>query len=188
MNAFDAFKMYSSIKLHFSNKNYDYFKYRGGIKADPSKFEVRKDKYFFTKLSKIDNLELYLAVNFFEDNKLWVGKLLDGECRTCYDETQKYLQALSYNFKNEMSQFESLNEALNISNGNYPKIFNEYKRGTISKETIIIVNDLLNVYSYWDGNISDTVVWPRYKEKFLKYKNFFTYEKQKFLDILVDFQ
>jgi hypothetical protein len=188
VNAFDAFKMYSAIKLHFTNKNYDYFKYHGGIRADASKFEVRKDKYFFGKLAKIDNLQIYLAVNFFEDKKLWVGKLLDNECRVRYEQTEKHLQALTYNFKNEMSQFESLDEALNISNGNYPKIFNEYKKGNVSKETIIIINNILNVYPYWDGHINDTVVWPMYREKFLKYKNFFTYDKQKFLDILVDFQ
>lgn len=186
MNAYDAFKMYTAIKLHFTSANYDYFKYHGGIKADPTKFEVRKDKYFFSKLAKIDNLELYLAVNFFEDKKLWVGKLLDNECRIRYDDTQKRLQSLTYNFKNEMSQFESLDDALNVSGGSYPKIFKAFNQRVVSKETIIIINNILNVYPYWDGHINDSVVWPRYRQNFLKYKNFFTYDKQKFLDILVD--
>jgi hypothetical protein len=184
MNAIEAYKKYTAIKLHFTSDSYDYFKYNGSVRIDESKFDVRKDKYYFSKLCKQPNLELYLAVNFFENSKLWVGQLVDGECKQIFADTEKKLQALTYNFQTEMSQFENLNDALNVYGGQYPNALKQYKAKQLSKETLCVLNGSLNVFSYWSTSIEDNIVWPRLRNKLSKYEKFMSYDREKFKQIL----
>ena len=44
--------MYLSLKLHFTSDTFDYFKYGIAARASKQSFDVRKDKYFFVKLSR----------------------------------------------------------------------------------------------------------------------------------------
>ena len=52
MSPFEAYKLYTAIKNHFTTESYDYFKYNGKVRASEHTFETRKDKYMFYKLSK----------------------------------------------------------------------------------------------------------------------------------------
>jgi hypothetical protein len=49
MSAFEVYKDYLALKNHFSNKNYDYFKYKGKVRTSIDSFNKRKDKIFFEK-------------------------------------------------------------------------------------------------------------------------------------------
>lgn len=186
MDAFDAYKMFTAIKLHFSSPSYDYFKYNGSVRVNESKFECRNDKYFYHKLSKKQNLELFLASNLFENNNLWVGNLFEDEYNQRFKQAQKKQQSLTYVFDSDMSQFDNLDEALTVSNGNYPKILNMYKRGEVSAETLIILNAALRLFEYWDANISDKVLWPKTKQSLVKYGSFLKFDKNKYNQLLVD--
>jgi|SRR5210317_1786055 len=186
MNAFDAYKMFTAIKLHFNSPSYDYFKYRGSVRTNESKFECRNDKYFYHKLSKKKDLELFLASNLFEKNNLWVGNLFEDEYNQIFKQAQKRQQSLAYTFESDISQFDSLDEAFVVKNGNYPKILNAYKRKEASPETIIILNDTCNMFRYWDEQISDKVLWPKTKQSLLKYASFLNYDKSKYRQLLTD--
>ena len=52
MTGYEAFSLYNSLKLHFSQQTYDYFKYNGKSNISVNSFENRKDKYHFYKLSR----------------------------------------------------------------------------------------------------------------------------------------
>jgi hypothetical protein len=186
MSPIEAYKKYTAIKLHFTTDSYDYFKYNGSVRTDESKFDVRKDKYYFSKLAKQPNLEMYLAVNFFENPKLWVGQLVDNECKEVYAKTEKNMQSLSYNFQLEMSSFENLNQALNVYGGEYPKALKQYKAKQLTRETMCILHGVFNVFTYWSTQIDDKIVWPRLRDKFIKYEKFMSYDREKFKGILID--
>ena len=96
------------------------------------------------------------------------------------------MQSLTYVFDSDMSQFDNLDEALTVSNGNYPKILNMYKRGEVSAETLIILNAALRLFEYWDANISDKVLWPKTKQSLVKYGSFLKFDKNKYNQLLVD--
>jgi len=53
MEPYEVYQKYLALKTHLKNDSYDYFKYHGKLKGDRSKFETRKDKYHFYKLSKL---------------------------------------------------------------------------------------------------------------------------------------
>ena len=73
MTGYEAFSIYNSLKLHFSQQSYNYFKYNGKSNITITSFENRKDKYHFYKLSRKYNQEDYinfLVVTLFSMKKL----------------------------------------------------------------------------------------------------------------------
>jgi len=60
---FETYQSYLSMKSHFTNQKYDFFRYGGKSRATMSSFNKRKDKYWFEKTSrKYSDDEI---VNFF---------------------------------------------------------------------------------------------------------------------------
>ena len=108
------------------------------------------------------------------------------KCSNRFRDTQKKLQSLEYLFKNDMSQFESLDEAFVVKNGDYPKLLNMYNRGDIMTETMVILNHTCKIFDYWDKNISDAIIWPRTKQKLLKYSGFVSFDMNKYNELLKD--
>ena len=63
MNAHETYQKYMALKRHFTS-DYDIFKYKGKIKnVEHSRFEVRRDKMFFHKLSKLKDAESFMLAN-----------------------------------------------------------------------------------------------------------------------------
>ena len=49
---YETYQTYLSMKSHFTNPKYDFFKYGGKSRATVSSFNKRKDKYWFEKTSR----------------------------------------------------------------------------------------------------------------------------------------
>ena len=49
---FETYQTYLSMKSHFTNPKYDFFKYAGKSRATVTSFNKRKDKYWFEKTSR----------------------------------------------------------------------------------------------------------------------------------------
>ena len=105
MTGYEAFTIYHALKLHFNQDSYDYFRYNGKSRITVDNFEKRKDKYYFYKLSRqytsVEDYRNFLIANFVEDEKIWVGKLLEEESVINYRNHQKVIQSMSYIFENE---------------------------------------------------------------------------------------
>ncbi len=67
---FETYQTYLSMKSHFTNRKYDffkYFKYGGKSRATVTAFNRRKDKYWFEKTSRKysdDQIVDFLLANF----------------------------------------------------------------------------------------------------------------------------
>lgn len=185
MTPFEAYQKFIAIKLHFTTDSYDYFKYKGVISnLKPSSLDVRKDKYFFYKLSKKEDLEFFLASNFFHKKKVWVGKLFGHEAEDVYKAAVKRIQSLEYNLKTDLSQFSSYEEALNSTDGQYPKLLTKYNQGEVQPETLIVLNEVYRVFDYWSEVIGDSLIWPETKRNLLNYSGFISFDSDKYKLIL----
>lgn len=174
MTPFEAYRMFTAVKLHFTSDSYDFFKYHGSVRIDETKFETRRDKYQYYKLSKrVDPLLLTVA-SIFDNSNIWVGDLFTTETERNYRERKKVLDSLEYTFKTEIGNYDSLDEALNISNDEYPKLLEDYRHGKVSPETLILVNQINagKVFDYWSDSLNDPVVWPDLCHRLLKYEPF----------------
>ena len=75
---FETYQTYLSMKSHFTNRKYDFFKYGGKSRATITSFNKRKDKYWFEKTSRkysdqevidflLSNLCLHSLLNLHSD-------------------------------------------------------------------------------------------------------------------------
>ena len=192
MTGYEAFTVYNALKLHFSSEKYDYFKYKAKSRVTIDTFERRKDKYYFYKLSRQqreDDYVQFLVSNFIENPNLWVGELLQEESLSKYKKRMAVIQSLSYNFKNDCELLRSVVEEPNnifLTKGEYPVLLTKTLQKEINVETLCILNSLVNFFPLWQKKIQDTIHWPNFYMKCVKYTPFIEYDKSKFRQIAVD--
>lgn len=185
MTPFEAYMTYLALKQHFTHEGYDYYKYNGKVRANPQSFEIRKDKYFFYKLSKKDDLLNYLVSNLSQNPDTWAGDLINEKGDEIYKEWKKRIESLSYNFKIELSNMhEDFNQNFLVEDGQQPYIIRLLSRKKISLETAVIIDDIVGFVKVIDKQIDDRLVWPQIKMKIMKYKPFVKFDKVKFKKIL----
>jgi len=191
MTGYEAFCLYHTLKLHFTTESYDYFKYNGKSNVSVDAFENRKDKYHFYKLSRKytnkDDLIDFLVSNFLEDDKTWVGKLLEEDAEVRYTKRKKTLQSLSYVFENDCrTLFEGVDDpnVVIVTDGDYPVLLTKALRKEISIETLLILNKILGFFPMWNKKITDTIRWPDFRRKCEKYTAFLPQDVVKFKMIL----
>jgi len=192
MTGYEAFTIYNALKLHFTSESYDYFKYRGKSRTTIDSFEKRKDKYYFYKLSRQQNEEDYiqfLVSNFLENPNLWVGELVQEESIARYKKRMAVIQSLSYQFKNDCEKLRSgVDDANQLfqTKGDYPILLVSSLQKVTEIETLCILNSLIGFFPLWKKKITDTIQWPNFHLKCLKYTPFISYDKGKFKQIAVE--
>jgi len=186
---FETYQTYLSMKSHFTNRKYDFFKYGGKSRATMASFNKRKDKYWFEKTSrKYSDKEVlnFLLSNFVSANNpenLWIGEIINSGERT-YAEWMKRQQSLTYLFKeqsNELLSNKNLNEVLDCSNNKHPIVLKKYLGGEISLETLMILEKVFSFVKNFDKKLKDPV-WETVSLKIKKYTpfiniNVFPYKK-----------
>jgi hypothetical protein len=190
-SGFSAFALWNALRLHFTSDSYDYFKYNGKTNVSKSSFMNRKDKYHFYKLSRkysIEELRSFYIANFLVKEVAWVGDLIGPEGEENYRKWQKRNQSLTYRFEQDIiglfNALPSPEEMLKVNDGQHPVLLEEVMQDTITIETMVILNDIMNFFPMWHKKINDTIVWPSWERKCLKYTPFVEYDKAKFKAIL----
>lgn len=185
MTPFEAFKLYTAIKNHFTTESYDYFKYNGKVRASEHSFETRKDKYMFYKLSKHEDPLLFLVSNFAENQKVWIGDLFSNDNQSKYNDFLRRRQSLQYTFENDIDNLlEDFDKNFEVPSGGYPFLLLLLTRKKISKESFIIIQDCVRFFSKWNKEITDPVLWPQIALNCRKLHPFLSYEKDKYCAIL----
>ena len=184
-DAYEMYVYYLALKRHFTS-SYDYHKYNGKINASITSFETRKDKFFFYKLSKRSDAKDFILSNIVNNPKIWIGDMLSDNGEQVFTEWTRRQQSLSYIFKSELGMLdEDFDSNLITKDGQHPKLLRLHTSGNISKETLIIIDDLTNVFSYWSKKILDNIIFPDILNICNKYKPFLNYDKSKMKQILV---
>ena len=185
---FETYQTYLSMKSHFTNKRYDFFKYGGKSRATMTSFNKRKDKYWFEKTSrKYSDQEItdFLLANFVTTNtpqNLWIGEIINSGEKT-YADWMKRQQSLTYLFKEQSKKLLSereLEEVFNCSKG-HPPILKKYLGGEISLETFVIFEKIFSFGKKFNRKLKDPV-WETVSMKIKKYLpflniNVFQYKK-----------
>ncbi len=191
MNPFEVYKLYLAIKLHFTTDRFDYFKCCGKTKASMQAFEKRKDVYFFKKLAtKYSREELieYFVANFVGDESTWIGNISRIENSTVYPRWKEKIKSMPDTFKRDVLVLlndNSFEDIFKVSH-THPPIIVKYLSKSISLETLVILNVLLNYVKDFDATIKEPVIWPDLKRKVVKYEPFLSVDKPKYKHILLD--
>ena len=187
---FETYQHYLSLKNHFTNPKYDFFKYGAKTRASVTSFNKRKDKYWFEKTSrKYNDKEVvdFLVSNFaYSDNvqNLWIGSLINEGERN-YAEWTKRQQSLTYLFKEQSSELFSenkLDDVFNCSKG-HPPVLKKFLSGKISLETLVIYHKIFLFGSTFDKQLLDPV-WESVSLKLKKYSPFINIDVSNYKKIL----
>jgi hypothetical protein len=189
---FETYQHYLSLKNHFTNPKYDFFKYGAKTRASLTSFNKRKDKYWFEKTSrKYSDGEVvdFLVSNFSAaDNpqNLWIGEIINSGERT-YAEWMKRKQSSTYLFKEQSNELLSQNglESLFDCSRGHPKILKEYLSGRLSLENLVIYDKIFHFSKNFDKKLKDPV-WETVSLKLKKYGPFINIDVFNYKKILRD--
>ena len=188
MTPFETYRTYLSMKSHFTNPKFDFFKYGGKSRATITAFNKRKDKYWFEKTSRkytdqeVVDFLLSNFVNATNPQNLWIGEIINSGERN-YADWMRRKQSLTYLFKEQSEKLLSENEletVFDCSKG-HPVILKRYLGGEISLETLTILEKVFSFVKDFDKKLKDPV-WETVSLKIRKYIpfiniNVFNYKK-----------
>ena len=192
---FETYQSYLSMKNHFTNRKYDFFRYGGKSSATVTSFNKRKDKYWFEKTSRKysdDEIVNFLLANFVTADtpqNLWIGEIINSGEKT-YADWMKRQQSLTYLFKEQSTELLSekkLEEVFNCSKG-HPIVLKKYLGGEISLETLTIMEKIFSFVKNFDKTLQDPV-WESVSlkiRKYLPFLNINVFNYKKILRDLVD--
>ena len=192
VSPFEIYQHYLSLKNHFTNPKYDFFKYGAKTRASVTSFNKRKDKYWFEKTSrKYSDKEVvdFLVSNFVStDNpqNLWIGEIINSGDRN-YAEWMKRQQSLTYLFKQQSSELLSENELESLFNctKGHPPILKKFLSGSISLETFTILEKIFHFSKNFDKKLTDPV-WETVSLKLKKYSPFLNIDMFHYKKVLRD--
>lgn len=186
MTAFESYKMYVALKLHFTTDNYDYFKFNGKTKITEENFEKRKDRYFFKKLTnKHKECEVlpYFVANFVADPSNWIGSMVRTDGEDNYQNWKKRMESLHYTFSEEvdllLSEVDEFDDLFKLQ-GTHPPLLKFLLGKKISMETFVIFNQILNFIPKFDRIITEQLIWKDVRRTTLKYSPFITADLVKY--------
>ena len=191
----DVYRTNQSVRNHFTNDNYNFFKFGGKTKASSSAFEKRRDRYIFDKVSKDykdDEVALLFVSNFVAKEKFWIGNTLSEESRNIYTMWRKKIQSLSYIFENDVKAIiDEINDreidfdsVFKIQDGQHPIILRLTLADRVSLESFLILNKILDFFPQFNRRIEETIIWPDYYKKCVKYEPFVKVDMTRFKFIL----
>lgn len=195
MIPFEVYRTYLSVRNHFTRDSYDFFKFGGKTKVSSGAFDRRKDRYIFDKISKNfrdDEVPLLFVSNFVAKEKFWIGSVLSEESRNIYTTWKKRIQSLSYGFKNDIELIAQeindreidFNSVFKIQDGQHPIILRLALANLISLESFLILNKILDFFPQFNRQIEETIIWPDFYKKCVKYEPFVKVDTTQFKFIL----
>ena len=187
MTPFEAYKTYIALKKHFTSESYDYFKYNGKLKLNQDNFLKRRDKFFYEKLARKNDLVNFLLSNLVLNPNIWIRDLLNDSAEQNYTSWLKRIQSLTYTISEETSNLlDDFDKNFVIEEASHPYLLQLYLSNKVSIETLCVLSDLVGFKSIWDKKLSDDIVWKEVSHMIGKYLRFINYDKEKIRQILVD--
>ena len=189
---FETYRTYLSMKSHFTNPKFDFFKYGGKSRATITAFNKRKDKYWFEKTSRkytdqeVVDFLLSNFVNATNPQNLWIGEIINSGERT-YADWKMRQQSLTYMFKEQSENLlleNDLSKVFSCSKG-HPLLLKKYLGGEVSLETLSILEKIFSFQKNFDKKLDDPV-WETVSMKLKKYLPFLNINVFQFKKILRD--
>ena len=183
MEPFDVYRLYMSLKLHFTKENYDITKQKSMVSCKRETFMKRKDILLFRKLAKRmqrDEMINYFVANFVEGH----NGLFEGGSDEIYREWKSRQEKLTYQFTQDLSTIfleaeKQEKEPLISYDGQHPIVFKLYLGKKISIETIIILDKLFD-FVYSNTTLTDDFVWKDFAHLVKKYRIFIRIDREKY--------
>ena len=151
MEAYEVYRLYMALKLHFTTESYDITVTKGAVKSSESAFLKRRDVFLFRKLAKkfVARQEIinYFVANFAAGDTN--GGIFNADSDDIYEKWKGRQDRLSYMFADDISRLlleaeKSEQDPLVSYNNQHPILIKMLLGKKISLETVIILDKLLD--------------------------------------------
>ena len=187
MNTLQAYRMYTAVRLHFTDAKYDIRKTKGRVNIPESVLAKKpKIQYQIQKLLRKfpnDQFMNYCVANAVEGDR-WAGLYDIDEGSNVYFEWQKRQDSLSYTYKQEV---ETLRDSVNIisdiwdCSNTHPVVLKSYLGKKCCLETVVILNKLYTFNNMITEQLIHDPVWSSVSLLVEKYSPFVQIDKEKYL-------
>tara|TARA_R100000353_G_scaffold136891_1_gene97233 strand:+ start:259 stop:861 length:603 start_codon:yes stop_codon:yes gene_type:complete len=192
MEAFDVYRSYLALRLHFTTDKYDVIKQKGRVRATKQSFFKRNDLLSIRKIADtFSEKEVvdFLVANFVSGDR-W-GGVFNSEAKSNYNDWKRRIESMTYTFTNDIDKlvFEIEKRQINfndifVNGNNHPILLKMYLRRDISMDTMVILNDINNYVDILDKNLDNDIIWPDVSRLIKKYSPFLDIDKEKYGSIL----
>ena len=190
-DAYDAYRMYLGLRLHFNSKSYDYVRYNGSVNCTKDSFMKRSDRYFFHKMGKKYNgeLEPFLVSNFVSNESVNPKWLTGDQASENYNKWKKNQQSITRIFDQDLKKCLDIYDSFGImfvteSRNSHPPIVKMIQAGKIEIQSVIILDHYLNWIDYVEREVDDEWIWPRIRNMLRKCQPFIKFNETKCKDLL----
>ena len=175
---FETYQHYLSLKNHFTNPKYDFFKYGAKTRASVTSFNKRKDKYWFEKTSRKYSDErslifwylIFLLPTTHKTYGLEKLSILEKGHTPNGKSGNRVRLTCSKNKATNCSRRTNSGSLFNCSKG-HPILLKEYLSGRLSLENFVIYDKIFHFSKNFDKKLSDPV-WETVSLKLKKYGPF----------------
>jgi len=116
-----------------------------------------------------------------------VRELLSEEAKNIYLERKRIHESLDYIVTGDIGYlFENdFSAVFKIKDGGHPPLLRMALQGDIYKETLIVLNSVMGFFPVWEKKVADTIIFPTFKHKCVRYAPFLNIDKPKFKGMLL---
>jgi len=178
MNGLATFQIYQSLRLHFTQDNYDATKYNFKTRVNENSFMARKDRYTFEKLGKAytDRNDL---IQFFVSNFTKHNVYIRNMNQDCHGNRLGWLESMRYNFEQEIKQFEDMKfDDMCLLNNESNTFMGAYTSHKITLETLTIVDILTGFLKEYHKGFDPLGLLHENVMMVKKYKSFISLSKE----------
>lgn len=193
MTGFEVYRTYLALKQHFTKEQYDFFQYRGKVRANETSFQKRKDVYFFKKLGvkySHEDLLYYLVSNFITDFGGYIRNFNDDVYKTWKVKQESF----TYKFKEDIEYLldevdapyeENFDKLFTAKSGTHPILLKSFYAQDISLETMAVLEHCLGYVNQFDKTLTDPV-WRETRLKIVKYIPFLDIECSRYKKVILE--
>ena len=186
MDSFEVYRVYMSLKLHFTSDDYDITKTKSGVKCKKETFLKRKDVLLFRKLAKrysFTEMVDYFVANFVNGH----NGVFDAESDNVYRDWKARKEKLTYLFTQDIAtlifEAEKANVDPLVSDGQHPLALKLYLGKKISLETLVILDKLFDFVYINKAMLENDFIWKDVSRLITKYRVFVKFDKDKFTQL-----
>ncbi len=183
-NGYAVCKTLLALKLHFTSKSYDFFKYNGDVSLSPTGYQMRKDKYFCEKLAhKHQNVEKFVdfASTVYAHaeypKKIWTAEFQTKASQETYEQSVAWSDSLQYRFSQELTNVMQqgidagfgMDWALN--DDDVPPLVGMLFRKEITLEFCCVLDHHIGLIERWKKH-NDDVFYDQFSTRVTRYRPF----------------
>lgn len=189
MTPFECYEIYVAVHAHFTSDTFDVSKSGFKTRASNSSFMRRKDAAHFYRAAKIYRTKRQwteaLIACYLQD-RTYIVDILGADAADNISEYDTRIQNMRVRYRADLTSL--LDESTRLDcifiqnyDGSEPVIVSKILTGDVSLESAVIMN---SIFRWIDrARTSDTLLWPEYRKKLLKYQPLLRYDTYKYKDL-----